>query len=139
MVNISYVFNVSVESGPSDTFNNKLTIDAYNKISVTVPPSTVAAPTTPVSLQPVSSDKVKFLCIKSDFHSQSKEKKVTCKAAVYTHYYTSHSSCQKSNLISTKLLIGSSLIKLLGDVKSLTFMNTFDKDAHIEILVGREI
>ena len=47
MPNINYNFNVTVESGPSETFSNKLVTEAYDKVSVTIPTPT----TTPIPVK----------------------------------------------------------------------------------------
>ena len=131
MPNINYIFNVSVEGGPSDTFSNKLITEAYDKISVTIPkaiPGT--SQTKAVKLQPTDSEKVKFLCIKADKHHEDKDTKHLT--------YKADGEGKDVNLELDQVMIGSSLIKLLGDVKGLTFKSTFDTEVNIDILVGRE-
>jgi len=125
---VNYNFSISISSGPSDHFENKISVGAYDKVSVTVPANTT---TTTVHLQPDNVDKIKFLYIKSDVYSQD--------ATTKTLTYKTTAAGTAIRLDNAQILIGSSLIALLEDVKEFIIENKCDKDANIDILVGREV
>jgi len=104
-------------------------VGAYDKVSVTVPAGTTTAP--PVHVQPDDKiERIKFLYIKSDIYS---------KAAPKTLTYKTTETGKPIRLDHSQILIGSSLIALLDEAKNFTINNQCDEDAHIDILVGRDV
>jgi hypothetical protein len=129
--NLNYNFSVLISSGPSDHFENKISIGAYDKATVTVLAGTPAAPgTKTVHLQPDDVSKLRFLYITSDVYSQDDAKTLT---------YKTKDPGAEIRLDNAQILIGSSLIALLVEVKDFIIANRCDKDAHIDILVGRDV
>jgi len=144
---INWSLNVQVPGGPTIAFSRSLTVEAYDKIDVTIPAFTPAAPGPPatpdtpgkatVSVQPSGTGKVQFLLITSSVYDDRLTYKVDGGTAV--------------ELDAPQLLTGDGIVGLLGNTqKEFVFENAIvDPDpkdatkkittpASVAILVGRD-
>jgi hypothetical protein len=120
---ISWTLNVQVEGGPSVSASQSITVDAYDKIQVTVGTQDTKA----VEVQPGDADRVRFLLISSDQFGDDLTYKVDAGGS-------------DIKVDAQQLLIGDGAVGLLGAApKTLTFTNNLAQDANIEILVGRMV
>ena len=120
---ISWTLNVQVERGPSVSASQSITVDAYDKIQVTVGTQDSKV----VEVQPGDADRVQFLLISSDQFGDDLTYKVDPGGS-------------DIKLDAQQLLVGDGAVGLLGAApKTLTFTNNLAQDANIEILVGRKV
>jgi len=120
---ISWTLNVQVEGGPSVSASQSITVDAYDKIQVTVG----TQDTKTVEVQPGEADRVRFLLISSDQFGDDLTYKVDAGGS-------------DIKVDAQQLLIGDGAVGLLDAApKTLTFTNNLAQDANIEILVGRMV
>ena len=127
VVSVKWNFNLLIDGGQSLTLADKFDSTAYDKISVTIKKG---GHDTTVIVQPGSIEDVDFFCIKSDQYSIDKDKQLAYKVGEGTTPII---------LDHAHVLIGNSLVSLLGEAPTiLVFNNTTDKDANIEIMVGRK-
>ena len=134
VVVVKWNFNLFVNNGQLLTTGDKIEgITAYDKVSITVPSEEGATPVgKTVDLQPSEIGNVVLLCVTSDVYQKSGEEKL---------YYTlaNDTDAEENYLESAHVLIGTSLVKLLGgDLTKLKFINKTGKEANIEIIVGRK-
>jgi hypothetical protein len=121
------VLTVSAEvaSGPKLKETRTLSVDAYDKISVTVPDGTSNLE---VELQPGGTGSVRLLIVKSNVYGDALK-------------YTVNAGTTDRVLDQPHVLIGTGSVGLFGaEPTKLTFDNALGagKDAQIEILVGRD-
>jgi hypothetical protein len=122
---INWTFNVQVVGGPKISTAQSVTVDAYDKIQVTI---AVGAADEVVDVQPGSAGRVQFLLISSDQFGDDLTYKV-------------NNTGNPIILDVQQLLIGDGAVGLLGTSppKTLGFTNNLTQDANIEILVGRNV
>jgi len=114
-----------VASGPTVKESRTLTVDAYDKISVTVPDGTTNLE---VQLQPGGTGSVRLLIVKSSHYGEALK-------------YTVNTGTTDHPLDQPHVLIGKGAVGLLGsEPTKLLFDNALGagKDAQIQILVGRD-
>jgi hypothetical protein len=125
---ISWKLNVSIPSGPSLALSSAVSVDAYDRIAVTVPNTTAAPPAeVEVDVQPGAVGRVRFLVVRSDVYGDNLKYKV-------------HATANPEQALNdTLVLVGAGSVALLGaQVDKLIFINTLGHDANLEILVGRQ-
>ncbi len=119
---IKWSFKAQVSSGPSLLLSDEITVDAYDKIDVSIPAST----TTPLTIEVQPGEGTAFLLITADSY-----KGLT--------YGVGETSTPSIELDGPHLLIGSGAVGLLVNTPdALRFTNTEATDAKISILVGRD-
>lgn len=114
-----------VASGPTIKESRTLTVDAYDKISVTVPDGTSNLD---VQLQPGATGSVRLLIIKSSHYGVALK-------------YTVNTGTTDHVLDQPHVLIGTGAVALFGsEPTKLVFDNALGagKDAQIQILIGRD-
>jgi hypothetical protein len=114
-----------VASGPKLTEGRTLTVDAYDKISVTVPDGTSNFE---VELQPGSTGSVRLLIVKSSQYGEALK-------------YTVNTGTTDHVLDQPHVLIGTGAVGLFGsEPTKLVFDNALGagKDAQIQVLIGRD-
>jgi len=122
--------NIEIPNGPKITLNRTLTVDAYDKIDITVPSG---ASDQSVELQPSeSAGQVKFLLVASDWYGE---------ALAYKVNFDTGTSFE---LDEPHVLIGEGATAMLDPApKQLFFSNTTSEagamDANVQILVGRDV
>ena len=122
---IVLTINADVASGPKLKESRTLAIDAYDKISVTVPDETNNLE---VELQPGGTGSVRLLIVKSSHYGE--ELKYTVNAGTTDHV-----------LDEPHFLVGTGAVGLFGaEPTKLVFDNALGagKDAQIQILIGRD-
>lgn len=122
VINISV--NAKIKSGPTVSFSNSLSIDAYDKLDITVEPG---APATVVQLLPAGTTSVHLVIIKSSVYSDL----IT---------YTVNGAGADIAVDTPQSFIGAgSLTALAGAAipETLEFTNGTADDITIQILVGR--
>ena len=119
----SFVMGLSVDGGPSIAGNEEFEVEAYEKIEVVVPKSSV--PTT-VNVQPSGAGMVKGLIIISDRYASLT--------------YTVDEVVTVQTLDKPLMLVGAGALALLGGVPNdLIFTNASTTvDANVTILVVRD-
>lgn len=128
--NIILNANITVPNGPKISFNRVLTVEAYDKIDVTIPPTGTSEKE--IELQPsASADQVQFLLIISDWYGEEISYKVNANTGTPFVLNEPH------------LLIGKGAVSMLGSAPTkLLFSNTTSeaaaRDAKIQILIGRD-
>lgn len=119
---INWALNVQVVGGPTISASKTITVDAYDKIGVTV----TAQGTETVEIQPGGADRVQFLLINSDEFDD---------ALTYEINATGNSI----KLDAPQVLIGDGAVGLLGaPPNSLAVTNGLAQDVNIEVIVGRK-
>ena len=122
--------NIEIPNGPKITLNRTLTVDAYDKIDITVPSS---ASDQSVELQPgESAGQVKFLLVASDWYGKALAYKVNSETGTSFELDEPH------------VLIGEGATAMLDPAPTqLFFSNTTSgedaMDANVRILVGRDV
>jgi hypothetical protein len=114
-----------VASGPTVKESRALTVDAYDKISVTVPDGTTNLE---VLLQPGGTGSVRLLIVKSSQYGDALK-------------YTVNTGATDHVLDQPHVLIGTGAVGLFGaEPTKLVFDNALGpgKDAQIQVLVGRD-
>jgi hypothetical protein len=114
-----------VASGPKLTEGRTITVDAYDKISVTVPDGTSNFE---VELQPGSTGSVRLLIVKSSQYGDALK-------------YTVNTGTTDHVLDQPHVLIGTGAVGLFGsEPTKLVFDNALGagKDAEIQVLIGRD-
>lgn len=128
---ISLTGTVSVTGGPRISLNRKLTVDAYDHLSVTVPSNSTDVQ---VQVQPATQDLVTVLVITADSYDPALTYKVNDAA-----------STTSVPLDESQVFLGNGAVSLFGDEppRTLFFTNpTSGNDARdivVEILVGRHV
>ena len=120
---INWTLNVQVVGGPKISAAQTVTVDAYDKIQVTIG---AGAADEEVDVQPGGAGRVQFLLISSDQFGDDLTYKV-------------NNAGDDIKLDAQQLLIGDGAVGLLGTSPPTTlgFTNNLAQDANIEILVGR--
>jgi hypothetical protein len=122
--------NIEIPNGPKITLNRTLTVDAYDKIDITVPSG---ASDQSVELQPgESAGQVKFLLVASDWYGEALAYKVNSNTGTSFELDEPH------------VLIGEGATAMLDPAPTqLFFSNTTSgedaTDANVRILVGRDV
>jgi hypothetical protein len=114
-----------VASGPTIKENRTLTVDAYDKISVTVPDGTSDLE---VEVQPGGTGSVRLLIVKSSRYGDALK-------------YTVNAGTTEYVLDEPHVLIGAGAVGLFGAAPAkLVFDNALGagEDAQIQILIGRD-
>lgn len=114
-----------VASGPTLRESRTLSVDAYDKISVTVPDGTSSLD---VEIQPGGTGSVRLLVIKSSQYGDGLR-------------YTVNSGTTEHALDQPHVLTGTGAVGLFGsEPTKLVFANALGsgKDAQIQILIGRD-
>jgi hypothetical protein len=128
---ISWSLTVTVTGGPKFQDSRLVEVDAYDKVSVTVPGDPAGgANVVTVAVQPsVTASDVKFLYIRSSLYSTPDGAELT---------YENNGSTV--SLDGPLLLTGGAVGLLASAPDALTFTNGFGlgSDAEVTILVGRE-
>ncbi len=115
--------SADVASGPKLKEARTLAVDAYDKISVTVPDGTSDLD---VELQPGGTGSIRLLVVKSNVYGDDLK-------------YTVNADTTDHVLDEPHVLIGTGSIALYGaEPTKLVFDNALGDDAHIQILVGRD-
>ena len=142
VVLVKWNFNLFVNDGKPQTLEDTInSITAYDKVSVQV----AKGAKLDVALQPSSVDNVVLLCITSDYYPQTSAETLTYTPAAVTDSSTTPpttSTPPTLNLENAHILIGNSLVKLLGSDTALTKLtfanNTIQDVVNIDIAVGRK-
>lgn len=122
---IVLTLGADVASGPTVKDSRTLTVDAYDKISVTIPDGTANMD---VELQPGGTGSVRLLIIKSNLYGDALK-------------YTVNTGTSDHVLDQPHVLIGTGAVGLYGaEPTKLVFDNALGagKDAQIQILIGRD-
>ena len=120
---IVYTVSVAVPNGPTLGLHQSLTVDAFDKIAVTVPDQTTSMT---VELQPGGTNQVHFLLVTADQYLAGLAYKVNTATA-------------SNNLDGPLVLIGPGAVGLLNTAPAkLVFSNSTGQDVKIEILIGRD-
>lgn len=122
---IVLTLGADVASGPTVKDSRTLTVDAYDKISVTIPDGTANMD---VELQPGGTGSVRLLIIKSNLYGDALK-------------YTVNTGTTDHVLDQPHVLIGTGAVGLYGaEPTKLVFDNALGagKDAQIQILIGRD-
>jgi hypothetical protein len=112
-----------VASGPTLKENRTLSVDAYDKISVTVPDGTTDLD---VEVQPGGAGSVRLLIIKSSQYGDALK-------------YTVNTGTTEHVLDQPHVLSGTGAVGLFGsEPTKLVFDNALGADAQVQILIGRD-
>ena len=121
---INLALKVNVISGPSIFVSKQITVEAYDKIEVTIG---VGESDKPVEIQPGSSSQVLMLLIKPS----------KCEEGLT--YKVHEASAIPIVLDQEQLFLGQGAVGLLGtELDKFFFTNNLSDDVTIEILVGRD-
>ncbi|HEY0140988.1 MAG TPA: hypothetical protein VGF48_08830 [Thermoanaerobaculia bacterium] len=120
MTAIKFSFDIQVAGGPQMKFNDKLEVDAYDSIEV----SLNGGETKTISVQPANADKVKLLFIRSSVPSD----KVS---------FENKDAQDQVTLVNPLLLMGDAVALLVNAPKDLKFKNGLADPVTIQILAGR--
>ena len=121
--------NIEIPNGPKIPLNRTLTVEAYDKIDITVPSG---ASDKIVDLQPSdSAGQVKFLLVVSDWYGEA------------LSYKVNFGTGTSFELDEPHMLTGGGAVAMLDPApKQLLFSNTTAgadaRDANVQILVGRD-
>ena len=128
MAQIILTSNVVIPNGPKFAFNQKLQVEAYDLIDVTVPKAT----TSDVQVElPGSTDGIDFLAIQSDWFGEELKYKLEETGSDYP-------------LDQPLLLVGKGAVSFFiasgatAGPTSLYFSNDASKEAKVQILIGRD-
>ena len=127
VVKVAWSFYVTIENGPSMNLADSINTEAYDKISVKIDSNDADKK---VAIQPGEADKIDFLCIKSDYYGPNPPEA----GKIITYKCDAGSPI---TLDQAHVLIGTSLVKLLQNLKTLSFTNKTENPANIEVLIGR--
>ena len=122
---IVLTLGADVASGPTVKDSRTLTVDAYDKFSVTIPDGTANMD---VELQPGGTGSVRLLIIKSNLYGDALK-------------YTVNTGTTDHVLDQPHVLIGTGAVGLYGaEPTKLVFDNALGagNDAQIQILIGRD-
>jgi hypothetical protein len=126
-VNLS--LRVSVASGPSISISKAVTVEAYDKIDVTV---AAGDSDKVVEIQPGASSQVQMLLIKPSEYGETDPTKGLS-------YKVHDAAATPIVLDQDQLYLGQGQVGLLGaQIDKLLFTNNLAKNVTIEILVGRD-
>jgi hypothetical protein len=120
---IVVTISADVASGPKLKESRTLAIDAYDKISVTVPDATTDLE---VEIQPGGAGSIKLLVVKSSVYGEDLK-------------YTINADTTDHVLDEPHVLIGTGSVGLYGaEPTKLVFDNALGEEAKLQILVGRD-
>lgn len=122
---IVLTLGAEVASGPTVKESRTLSVDAYDKISVTIPDETSNMD---VALQPGGAGSVRLLIVKSNVYGAALK-------------YTVNAGTTDHVLDEPHVLIGTGAVGLYGsEPTKLVFDNALGpgKDAQVQILIGRD-
>ena len=121
---INWTLNVQVVGGPKMSASQTVTVDAYDKIQLTVD---AGAQDKEVEVQPGPEGRVQFLLISSDQFGDD------------LTYKVNDATGDAIKLDAQQLLIGDGAVGLLGasPPETLSFTNHLPQNVNIEVLVGR--
>lgn len=126
---IGLAMKFSVAGGPSILVSREITVEAYDKIDVTVGAN---ATDKEVEIQPGSSTQVQMLLIKSSKYGTGAD-------IGKLKYKVHNTSADEIILDQEQLFLGQGAVGLLGaNLDKLLFTNTLTEDVAIEILIGRD-
>jgi hypothetical protein len=121
---INWTLNVQVTAGPKIQATQTMTVDAYDKIDVSIVDGVADEE---VQVQPGGAEQVHFLLIYSDQYGDSLTYKINDPGATPV------------KLDALQLLMGEGAVGLLeAAAVKLFFSNSMGKDAAVQILVGRK-
>lgn len=124
---IKYSIDVQVVGGVKISASQTFTVDAYDKIEVTVADG---ASDEDIEVQPGSAGQVQFLLIQSDKYGDNLTYSVNAAEADPT---------KRIKLDSQQLFVGTGNVGLLGgSPQKLFFYNSLGENTVIKILVGRK-
>lgn len=132
-ITVNLSLRVIVASGPSILISKTVTVEAYDKIDVTVKKTDVDKV---VEIQPAEkSSQIQILLIKSsEYGTEADSTKLG-----YLGYKVNDASATEIFLDQDQLFFGQGQVGLLGaKVNKLLFTNKLTKDVTIEIFVGRD-
>ncbi len=125
---INLALKVNVVGGPSISVSKGITVEAYDKIDVTID---AGATDKEVEIQPGAPSRVQMLFIRSSKYGEKGE-------LAYKVHKTTNSPITVI-LDQDQLFLGQGAVGLLGtDVDKLFFTNNLTEAVSIEILVGRD-
>ena len=137
MATVNVALNVQVTGGPQMLVSKAISIEAYDKIEVTVEPGT----TQTVEIQPGVANRVSFLLIKSNLYSEND----ATKKLTYVVNDGSVDAASTIELDEPHLFLGRGAASVFGLApRVLKFTSTYvgtpttPNRAAIEILVGRD-
>jgi hypothetical protein len=117
---IVWSLSAQVSGGPAIAASNTLTVDAYDKIGVTLEPNE----TKKAEVQPGGADRVRFLLISADQFGEDLTFKVADGADI--------------KLEAPLVLIGDGAVELLDKPpQNISFTNGTQNRVNIEVIVGR--
>ncbi len=121
---INLTLKVSVVGGPSISVSKVITVEAYDKIDVTV---SAGESDKAIEIQPGSSSQVQMLLIKSSEYGTD------------LTYKVHDTSATPIVLDQEQLFLGQGAVGLLGtELDKLFFTNNLSNDVTIEIFAGRD-
>jgi hypothetical protein len=115
--------NAVVAGGPKLSANRTIEVDAYDKISVSIPDATTGMD---VELQPGGSGQVTFLLVTSDRYGDDLTYKVNAGATDRV--------LDQPHILTGKGAVG----MLAGAPETLSFDNAMGADVEIQVLIGRD-
>ncbi len=125
---IVWKLNAEIASGPGAALASAVVVDAYDRISVTVPHTAANPPNeVEVDVQPGAAGRVRFLLIRSSDYGANLKFKV-------------HDAANPAHVLDDSLfLVGAGGVGLLeSPIDKLFVINTLGHAATLEILVGRQ-
>ena len=123
MEKINWTLNVAIAGGPKISGSDTLEVEAYDKVGVYIP----AVSKVETEVQPGDQGEVKYLLINADHYGE----KLT--------YRINDESGDEITLDALQIFIGAGAVSVLGKPPQIFhFENQMDRDATVDILVGRE-
>lgn len=122
---LQWAFNAQLVDGPSSSFSNSLSVEAYDKIDVVIDAETGGTPATKtIEVQPGGEGRVLFLLITASSYDPPLTYDVDTSTGI--------------TLDAPLLLVGSGAVgAFANDLTEFTFHNDHTSARTIEILVGR--
>lgn len=126
---ISWKLNVEIPSGPVIAITNTVQVDAYDRLEVKIPDTTMTPAATTVDVQPGAAGRIKLLLIRSNRYGNNLK-------------YRVHDNSTPERVLNDALfLVGAGSLDLLEDsaapLDKLLVTNTTGSDVILEIIVGR--
>ena len=135
MTVLKYIFNASFSQGPSESINDELWMNTYDVITIKVDSKKEK---NDIAILPDKTE-IKFFCISSD---QYGEKGNTDSTKALQYVIQSNAANQKDIPIvldRPHVLIGRSILDIIGNFSILDIKNGTDSEANVKILVGRDV
>ncbi|MBN1428169.1 MAG: hypothetical protein JXB07_07280 [Anaerolineae bacterium] len=133
--NIAISSSIKIPNGPMVPLSQTLTVDAYDKIDVTIPANTTEQE---VQLVPAASPPVSFMLVASDWYGGNLSYTANAKKSATV---PPAPPLPSFNLDSPHLLMGRGALTMMVDSgvpQTLYFDNQSGNDAHVVILIGRD-